>query len=57
MYVLRDGRPQPVELRPGLNDGASTEVLGGELGEGNEVIVGAAKPGPAGGGFPRGRFF
>ncbi|HEY9532171.1 MAG TPA: efflux RND transporter periplasmic adaptor subunit [Burkholderiales bacterium] len=57
VYVLRDGRPQPVELRPGLNDGASTEVLGGELGEGNEVIVGAAKPGPAGGGFPRGRFF
>ena len=23
----------------------------------SEVIVGAAKPGPAGGGFPRGRFF
>ena len=57
VYVLRDGRPQPVELRPGLNDGASTEMLGGELSEGNEVIVGAAKPGPAGGGFPRGRFF
>ena len=57
VYVLRDGRPQPVELRLGLNDGASTEVLAGELTEGNEVIVGAAKPGPAGGGFPRGRFF
>jgi HlyD family secretion protein len=58
VYVLEDGRPRPVELKLGLNDGSSTEVLGGELAEGREVIVGGgARPAPAGGGFPRGRFF
>jgi HlyD family secretion protein len=58
VYVLQDGRPVPVEVRLGLNDGSSTEVLSGELAEGSEVIIGTGpKPGPAGGGFPRGRFF
>jgi HlyD family secretion protein len=58
VYVLEDGRPRPVQLRLGLNDGSSTEVVGGELTEGTEVIVGVGtRPGAARGGFPRGRFF
>ena len=37
-----DGKPKPVTLTLGLSDGASTEVLRGELKEGQEVIVGVA---------------
>jgi len=37
-----DGKPKAVTLTLGLSDGASTEVLRGELKEGQEVIVGAA---------------
>jgi len=36
-----DGRPKPVPVRLGLTDGTSTEVVGGEVQEGTEVIVGA----------------
>src|SRR5216117_3262719 len=35
-----DGEPQPVALRLGLTDGSATEVLGGDLNVGQEVIVG-----------------
>ena len=35
-----DGRPQPVTLLLGLSDGATTEVLQGDLKEGQEVITG-----------------
>jgi HlyD family secretion protein len=37
-----DGKPTAVSLTLGLSDGASTEVLRGELREGQEVIVGLA---------------
>lgn len=57
VFVLDDkGEPRPVALRLGLSDGAMTEVLGGELQEGQLVLVGAtggaagasgAKSGPA----------
>jgi len=59
VYVLDEGEPKAVEVQLGLNDGASTEIIGGALAEGAEVIVGVAArgPGAAGGGFPRGRFF
>ncbi|MBI1964357.1 MAG: efflux RND transporter periplasmic adaptor subunit [Candidatus Rokubacteria bacterium] len=48
-----DGRPVAVTLVLGLTDGTATEVLRGELGEGQEVIVGLAgagggRPGPGG---------
>ena len=60
VYVLEDGAPKPVEVRLGLSDGTSTEVVSG-LGENAEVIVGtgdtrASTPTPAGG-LPRMRFF
>jgi HlyD family secretion protein len=57
VWALRDGRPQLVPLRIGLSDGSTTEVLEGELHEGDAVIVdastsettGAAPSGPGGG--------
>lgn len=48
VWVLgADGKPSPVEVRTGLTDGTSTEILEGPLKEGDAVIVGAAEPGPA----------
>jgi HlyD family secretion protein len=35
-----DGQPAPVEVRTGLTDGTSTELLAGPLKEGDEVILG-----------------
>ena len=60
VYVLENSEPRPVEVRLGLSDGMSTEVLSG-LTESQEVIIGTAEargsqPG-AGGGLPRARFF
>jgi HlyD family secretion protein len=61
VHVLEGGEPRPVDVRIGLSDGTSTEVLSG-LTEGQEVIIGtvdarAAGPGGASGGLPRARFF
>jgi HlyD family secretion protein len=57
VYVLRNGEPRAVEVRLGLTDGASTEILGDAPAEGTEVVIGTAGRPAAGGGFPRGRFF
>jgi HlyD family secretion protein len=59
VYVLEAGEPRPVEVRLGLSDGTSTEVLGG-LSEGQDVVVGTADAraaAPAGSGLPRLRPF
>ena len=37
-----DGKPQAVQVRLGLTDGAATELLGGDLKEGQEVLVSVA---------------
>ena len=37
-----DGKPQLVQVRLGLTDGTATELLGGDLTEGQEVLVGVA---------------
>ena len=42
-----EGQPVAVEVRTGLTDGASTEILEGPLKEGDEVILGAAEPSAA----------
>jgi HlyD family secretion protein len=60
--VLEAGEPKAIDVRLGLTDGSSTELVGGGLAEGAEVIIGvgdarAAPAQPAGGGLPRGRFF
>ncbi|MEJ0088012.1 MAG: efflux RND transporter periplasmic adaptor subunit [Pseudomonadota bacterium] len=41
VYVLVDGEPVPRTVTTGLTDGRITEVTGGELKEGEAVIVGA----------------
>jgi HlyD family secretion protein len=58
VWIAAGGAPRPVDLRLGLSDGTSTEVLGGDLAEGAEVIVGLA-PGSErnGAGLPRMRLF
>jgi HlyD family secretion protein len=35
-----DGRPQSRRIQTGVTDGAATEVVGGELSEGEQVVVG-----------------
>ena len=62
VWTPENGQPKPVDLRLGLTDGTSTEVLDGGLAEGAEVIIGTVDPRApaqpaAGGGLPRGRFF
>jgi HlyD family secretion protein len=61
LYVLENSQPKAADVRLGLTDGTSTEVVSG-LAEGAEVIIGTADaragaPGAPGGGLPRGRFF
>ncbi|MBC8159338.1 MAG: efflux RND transporter periplasmic adaptor subunit, partial [Alphaproteobacteria bacterium] len=38
--VGKDGSPSPVEIAYGVSDGGHTEILRGEIGEGQSVIVG-----------------
>ncbi|HEU5191303.1 MAG TPA: efflux RND transporter periplasmic adaptor subunit [Methylomirabilota bacterium] len=42
-----DGKPRAVTVRLGISDGTSTELLGGELKEGEEVLTGTLAPGTA----------
>jgi HlyD family secretion protein len=42
-----DGKPVAVAIRLGISDGTSTEVVGGELKEGQEVLVGTLAAGGA----------
>lgn len=39
VHVLRDQQAMPVRVRLGISDGSFTEVVGGELKEGDQVIV------------------
>ncbi len=41
VYVLRNGEPESVDVRTGLSDGTNTEILAGELKEGDKVILDA----------------
>ncbi len=43
--VAPDGKPRAVTLRLGISDGTFTEVLGGDVKEGQEVITGSVAPG------------
>ncbi len=48
VYVLRAGEPVGIDVRIGLSDGTSSEVLSGDLAEGEQVVIDAvvrgAKP-------------
>ena len=45
VWILKDGAPQPVEIKTGLTDGRMTEVLDGELKPGMLVIIDMDSPG------------
>jgi HlyD family secretion protein len=57
VWTLEEGRPKPLEVRLGLSDGASTELIGDPLAEGKEVIVGMAAAEKRDSGLPRMRVF
>jgi HlyD family secretion protein len=40
IYVLKDGKAQPVEVQVGITDGTQSEVLGGGLNENDPVVIG-----------------
>jgi HlyD family secretion protein len=42
VWLLRDGKPQSVSLRVGLSDGNLTELVEGDLHEGDALIIDAA---------------
>jgi HlyD family secretion protein len=48
VWVLRDGEPVQVPVRIGVSDGQHTQILGGDLREGDQVITGGGpRPDPA----------
>jgi HlyD family secretion protein len=60
VWVLRGGQPQQISLRIGLSDGSTTEVVEGDLHQGDQVIIDAstsetasATPSGPGGGMRR----
>ncbi len=57
VWVLEAGSPKAIDVQLGLSDGLSTEITGGELKEGTEVIVGLAASAQRGAGLPRFRIF
>lgn len=46
VYRLVDGKPEAVSIRVGATDGTRSELIGGELAEGDLVIIGSARPNP-----------
>ncbi len=46
VYVLEAGKPTPREVTTGITDGRVTEIIGGELKEGDDVIVSVAGQNP-----------
>ena len=52
VWVLRDGRPQPVPVTTGLSDNTYVEITGGDLKAGDAVIVNEVASG-SGGSAPR----
>lgn len=49
VYVIRDGRLQPISVSLGITDNRFTEVLDGQIAAGDQVVVGDALPAGSGG--------
>lgn len=45
IYLLEQGQPKPLEVRLGLTDGTTTEVISPQVREGMEIITGAGQSG------------
>ncbi|MFO0675978.1 MAG: efflux RND transporter periplasmic adaptor subunit [Polyangiaceae bacterium] len=65
IYVLRNGKPEAVQVTSGLSDGTVSELLRSELAVGDQVVVDVSMPGkpssaggaPSGGAPRMGRMF
>jgi HlyD family secretion protein len=57
VWVLEAGKPKPIDVRLGITDGTSTELVGGGLAEGTEVIVGLTPSDKRNSGLPGMRLF
>lgn len=55
VFVLRDGAPLVARIEIGMTDGTSTEVVGGELKEGDIVITSESSKGGTSGAKPQAR--
>ena len=40
LWILRDGKPTAITVQLGLDDGAYTEIVEGEVRPGDELIIG-----------------
>ncbi|MDR3492413.1 MAG: efflux RND transporter periplasmic adaptor subunit [Gammaproteobacteria bacterium] len=52
VYILHFGKPKLVPVTIGLSDGTNTEISGGDIQDGDQVIVNEIKPGEAVPGAP-----
>lgn len=52
VWILRDGRPEPIAIKTGLTDGTVTEVASGPLREGDEIVTDASTGGRPSSGSP-----
>jgi len=57
VYVLENGLPKPVRISVGITDNRMTEVLGGELKDGDAVIIEDRQPPAKAGSGPSMRLF
>ena len=53
VWVLENGKPKRVTITPGISDGNHTEVVSGELKEGQQIIVEALRKGKGASTTPR----
>jgi HlyD family secretion protein len=42
VYIVEGDKLKPVQLTLGISDGSATEILGGDLAEGQDIVIGAA---------------
>ncbi|MGZ6163806.1 MAG: hypothetical protein ACXWLS_10780, partial [Myxococcaceae bacterium] len=47
LWILRDGKPVPVQVTVGVSDGTFTEVVSGSLQAGDAVLTGVESAGRA----------
>lgn len=55
LWILRDGQPQPLPVKIGISDGVQTEIVEGEIKEGDEIIT--DNKGASAKSLPPGRMF
>jgi HlyD family secretion protein len=54
LWALRDGKPQMVSVRIGLSDGSLTEIVEGDVHEGDPIVLDVSTDAASGGALPTG---